>query len=622
MPDFLLDVSPGRPSHDDDALAAQAAALFGASLRATTTIVRSARARLVTADDAGGAARLHQDQRGFLVCKGLVFDPATDRPVDAGTLFDAFVARGLDGLRTFEGTFAMAAWHERDGRGLALNDHVGTFNMYWAERPGGRVAIATNPLVLARCLGLGLDPDAALELLVRGQLIAPSSLYAGASRLGLGEAAVVDRAGVRRLRRWRPYQPEQPLRFADAADALAARARSVMRRHHALGVPIVADLTSGYDSRMVLCAAIAAGLPLAVTVNGDRDQIEVQIASEIAGGLGLRLHHFVQRELWTRPVDAELRRELLFRTAGELPFTEVYHHVLTRPQLAGAYRLHFNGGGNDTTRYHPWGQEFFGIGRRRLANVENAVRYRFLQGSLPDGLVPAAALARFRRRLAARVEAVCRDGTGTRTTAQLDAVHVWKMTGHFSADAGALSGLLLTVPPLNAVSYVDASLRTPWRHKLTSQLARAVHTRLSPEAAAFRTQYGSSAASPTLATLHQEVPQTLLRAAHLGDKLDRTLLSGRLFQRFRKVALPRPPVPYLTAELRALLQPDALFTRALWGRDALAALLSADAARADDATLRKVVTLELICRELDVRPDARFWEERATAPETSPPPRR
>jgi hypothetical protein len=607
MPDFLLQLTPGRPLVVDGGIARRAAALFETPLKARTNVANAPRARLIAADDAGGAARVYCDARGLLVCKGLVFDPATDRPVGARRLFESFHARGLDGLRDFEGTFALAAWNERAGTGLALNDQVGTYNLHWAEQ-AGRVVIATNALVLARCLGLGLDAAGALELLVRGQLIAPSSLYAGANRLGLGECALIDAGGVRRVRRWRPYQKERPLRFSEAAEVLAERAGAVMRRHKALGVPIVADLTSGYDSRMVLCAALAAGLPLAVTVNGDRDQIEVRVASEIADALGITIHRFVQREIWTRPVDPEMRRELVYRTAGELCFTEGYHQLLTRPQLSSAYRLHFTGGGNDTTRYHPWGQEFFGIGRRRLANVDNAVRYRFLQGRLQEGLLPPGVFDQFRRRLAARVEELCREGAGARTTAQLDGVHVWKMTGHFSAYSGALSGLLTTIPPLNAVSYIEASLQIPWVHKLTSQLARAVHARLSPAAAAFRTQYGSSAAPPTVATLHREAQQTLLRAAHLLDKVDRSLFSGRLFAPFRKVACPRPRVPYVTAELRALLNPDTLFSRNLYGGDALAALLGRGAAEADDVALPRVATLELICRELDQRPDEGFWD--------------
>jgi hypothetical protein len=605
MPDFLLELAPRQPLGDDGAVVARAAALFESPLKARTRVVHTARARLVIADDAGGDVAVHRDPRGLLACKGLVFDPATDRPVDARTLFERFCARGLGGLSELEGTFALAAWNERDGTGLALNDQVGTYNLHWVEQ-SGRVLVGTHALVLAKCLGLGLDPDGVLEFLARGQLIAPSSLYAGARRLGLGEGALVDGDGVRRIRRWRPYHEERRWSFSEAADVLADRACAVMRRHKALGVPVLADLTSGYDSRMVLCAALAAELPLAVTVNGDRDQIEVRVASEIAETLGIRIHRFVQRELWIRPVDPDMRRELVYRTAGELSFTEAYHQLLTRPPLANVYRLHFTGGGNDTTRYHPWGQEFFGIGRRRLANVDNALRYRFLQGRLPEGLLPVRAFEPFHRRLRTRVEELCREGGEARTTAQLDSVHVWKMTGHFSAYSSALSGLLTTVPPLNAASYIEASLQVPWVHKLTSQLARAVHFRLAPAAAAFRTQYGSSAAPPTLATLPREAQQTMLRVAHLVDKLDRSILSGRLFQRFRRGARPRPRVPYVTADFRALMNPEALFSRALYRPEALAALLAPDAA-ADEGTIQRVATLELICRELDQRPDASFW---------------
>src|SRR3712207_6553742 len=71
---------------------------------------------------------------------------------------------------------------------------------------------------------------------------------------------------------------------------------------------------------------------------------------------------------------------------GELPFTEAYHHLLSRPQLAQEFDLHLMGGGGELLRYFPWSQEFFGIGRRRLANVNRLLDYRFLDVSPPPSL--------------------------------------------------------------------------------------------------------------------------------------------------------------------------------------------------------------------------------------------
>src|SRR3712207_8392588 len=52
--------------------------------------------------------------------------------------------------------------------------------------------------------------------------------------------------------------------------------------------------------------------------------------------------------------------------------TEIYtlslHDALPISQLAEDFNLSMQGSGGPLFRYFPWSQEFFGIGRRRLAN--------------------------------------------------------------------------------------------------------------------------------------------------------------------------------------------------------------------------------------------------------------
>ena len=113
-------------------------------------------------------------------------------------------------------------------------------------------------------------------------------------------------------------------------------------------------------------------------------------------------------------------RELLYRTGGELPFTEVYQHLLSRPRLAQDFGLHLMGGGGELLRYFPWGQEFFGVGRGRLANVERSLDYRFLDVAPPPLLFSRNFLPALRSPLGAHAGAICRDQPGARTTQQLD----------------------------------------------------------------------------------------------------------------------------------------------------------------------------------------------------------
>src|SRR3712207_5446586 len=244
------------------------------------------------------------------------------------------------------------------------------------------------------------------------------------------------------------------------------------------------------------------------------------------------MEYFNTPLLWRVEITPDMRQELLYRTNGELPFTEVYHHLLSRPKLAHEFDLHLMGGGGELLRYFPWGQEFFGIGRWRLASVNRLLDYRFLDVSPPPSLFSQNWLPALRSRLGARIEAICREQPGTRTTQQLDAVYVWKRTNHESLYISAVHDWLPSVAPLLSAGVVKAAISMPWKMRLTSQLLRRMIYAISPRAArAAATVYGATAEPTSFKNVHLAAWQSAKRAAHLFDKLDRIVLKGTLTKR-------------------------------------------------------------------------------------------
>jgi hypothetical protein len=314
--------------------------------------------------------------------------------------------------------------------------------------------------------------------------------------------------------------------------------------------------------------------------------------------------------LYTRPIDEGLRRELTYRTDGNLPFTEVYLHWLTRPGLAERFGMHAAGVGGEFIRYHPWGQEFFGLGRRRRASVANVLDYRMLHdGPPPRDLFEIDWYPRFRNELYARVEGVCRELPGSFTTQQLDAVHAWKQTGHPSLYLSAqFNWLPATVPSMGA-GFLSVGMATPWRYRVTSRLTRRVIRNLCPRAAAVETHYGGTAGPVNISNLHLHAKQPIKRMGHMAQKLDRVLLRGALTG---GKAPPNAvvPKPWITDEVRSFLSSEAMQSRGLYAPHGLSRLLSGGEAewREKEKLLLRVATLEQLCRELDFAPDARTFQ--------------
>jgi hypothetical protein len=570
-------------------------------------------AALLLTRSAGMSPRFYasEDGAGWIVVKGNIFDVHSETPaVDLEELLHYFLAEDLRALNRYEGTFALAAWDARKRQGWAVNDQTSMLNLYYGEYDAG-LYVSTNALSLARALGLDLNPHGVQELLARNYagVLAPTTMFAGLRRVDIGEHVRYRAGTLSRGKHWHWYEPEANYgSIREAADAAAAVVVDRVARYAASASPVLSDLTGGLDSRLVASAACTAGVKFAVTVNGPPDHQDVRIAHRVAEIMQWNMRYFNTQLLWTAEITPDMRRELLYRTSGELPFTEAYHHLLTRPKLAQDFNLSMQGSGGPLFRYHPWGQEFFGIGRRRLANVDNVLKYRTLPHPPPASLFSQDWLPILRSRLKSRLEEICREQPGTRTTQQLDAVHLWKQTGHSSLYMSALYDWLPCSSPLLSAGVVKAGITMPWVMRLTSRLQRQMIYTISPRAAGVVTTYGGTAEPTSFKNVHLVALQSAKRGIHLVKKLDRVWSKGTNKHRSSSTSVTKQQVPFLTHELREFLAPKTMLSRALYDAESLHEMLSGsdEDRQAHSPLIQKLATIEGLCRELGFEPEANF----------------
>ena len=611
MPDFVAFFPATEAAQPPTSFSALERAFRG-PLRADdvrTDVLRGA--TLLRTRFAGMSPRFYasEDGAGWIVVKGQIFDVRSETPlVDLEDLLQRFLAEDLTDLNRYEGTFALAAWDARKRQGWAVNDQTSMLNLYYGEQEDAGLYVSTNAISLARALGLGLDPYGVQEFLARNALLAPTTMFAGLRRVNVGEHIRYRAGTLAHGEHWDKYEPEADYRSVrEAAEAAAAVVVDRVARYAAVaGGPVVCDLTGGLDSRLIATAADAAGLKPAVTVNGPLDREDVRIAHQLASAMQWDMKYFNTPLLWTAEITPDMRQELLYRTNGELPFTEVYHHLLSRPQLAQEFDLHLMGGGGELLRYFPWSQEFFGIGRRRLASVNRLLDYRFLDVAPPPSLFSQNWLPALRSRLGARIEAICREQPGTRTTQQLDAVYVWKRTNHESLYMSATYDWLPSVAPLLSAGVVKAAVSMPWKMRLTSQLQRRMIYVMSPRAAGIATVYGATAEPTSFKNVHLAAWQSAKRATHLFDKLDRTLLRGTFTKRLpsRRAALEEHKL-FLMHQAEHLLAPKSMLSHALYTTEGLHRVLSGsdEDRQARYPVIMRLATVEALCREVGFEPE-------------------
>ena len=559
-----------------------------------------------TAPPDGRVFRFFARDGSWVVVKGLMVDVRARQPqVDLEGLLDDLVQGAEPDLNRYEGTFAAAAWDARARRGWAFNDQVSLLNLYYGEFDGG-LYVASTALPLAVALGLEPSREGLQEFLVRGCILAPASAFAGLARLDVGQHVRFEAGRCRVGQHWRAYKEPAPhRRLDDAAAAIASVIADRVRRFDAVSGPMVFDLTGGYDSRLLASGAHFAGVKPTVTVNGPRDLPDVIVSKQVAAAAGWPMLYFDTDRLDGRPIDPEMRRELTFRTNGEIVFSDVYNQQFSRPMLAERFNLHAGGVGGEFVRYYPWSQEFFGIGRRRKANVENVLRYRVLQGRFPPAdLFERPWYPALRDRLHAQIDAICASAPGTLTNQQLDAVHVWKFSSGTSLYMSALFNWFPTCLPLLTAGFVEAGIETPWRLRLSTALDRRLIGMLAPRAADVVTIYGGPASPLRLATVPLHLRQTMRQCGHLVAKVDSVLGTGRL----RRWAVPtRAPARkdhLLTPEFRDFLTPEKMRSRGLYAMPGLRRVLagSDDEWAARGGLIQRIATVEQVCRELRFEP--------------------
>ena len=150
----------------------------------------------------------------------------------------------------------------------------------------------------------------------------------------------------------------------------------------------MSDLTGGLDSRLVVAAVSAAGLPPAVTVNGSATDPDFRIASEVARRMCFPLVHFDPVRAPTGAWDPAVREELHGKDRRRTGFHLDPAASGDASAAATQFRRAHGRGGRDFVRYHPWGQEFLNVGRR--SGPVAPARLSLLPGSEaalgPDGV--------------------------------------------------------------------------------------------------------------------------------------------------------------------------------------------------------------------------------------------
>jgi hypothetical protein len=524
----------------------------------------------------------------------------------AGTLHDCGSSGGTD-LAQLDGQFAWVSYDtSRDTLQLA-SDPMGMQALYVARR-AGKTFFSTCALALAKHLRARPSYLGLLVFLRAGYQFGALTPWEGIERLDPGTRITFAPDGVAREVYWSPSVDEELARMDMRSTVERCNEVAIQTFHAYLAERprAWADLTCGYDTRLLTLLLRDAGVEFIANTVGAENTRDASVAAQIARVEGWEWRRFEIPHNWT-----ESLRELLPLAVG---WGDCHLNALQLAEVLWGHReksrLHsslFIGGGGEHFRLHASQQEFFNAGRSTRVNLDNWVDMVLLwpMDTAVFAEDPTAAVrADLRRRMAAHAEPF----SSHLNTVQLDILHAYKTTGHLGAYRSAAGAFLDAELPFYSKPVFTAALSASHRHRKSHELARHMICALDERVSGFQTTPGGPAQPRRLGNLHRFAPYYGSRARKATTKISQRVLG-------RALLLPTPMADPVRGNARAdlvntveegrPLRASAMRSARLFNADVLDRLLSraGDPHLSEAELLGRILTVELALRMVDASLD-------------------
>lgn len=499
-------------------------------------------------------------------------------------------------LLALDGQFALIAYDRRADRVVVISDPFGMHALYMAER-SGKTYISTSALTLARYLGAGTSRLGLSVFLRCGLQFGPITNWEGIERVEPATCLTFSADG-RACTVYRQLAVDEHvarLRFPRAVDHAIDVLTELFRSRFAGGARLWADLTGGYDTRLLTLVLHRAGVDFRANTVGEPHNADVRIARRIARTAGWDWARFRVPEAWDALAPAMAQPALAWAD-GRLPAPQLAGVLWQHERKAHTHQTLLAGGGADVYRGFSWRQEFLDAGRSTIVNYDNLIRMNFFDiGDL--AMLAAPETDGVYDYLRARMELRTRPYAALLNTTQLDVLLAYKRPNWDGIYGSAAMASLRFESPFFFTDAYQTAFSIWYGYRNHHRLMRAMIERLDPAVAAIPTTSGGPAERMRPGNLYRFAPYYAKIARAAATKLTLKALGRGLF------AAAAVEDPRLVAGRGALarhldLSPDTLLSASLYRAPALAAFLRRASSPdfAEGTLLERLITVEMIMR--------------------------
>jgi hypothetical protein len=499
--------------------------------------------------------------------------------------------------RELEGFFVLVAGDARFGEVTVLTDVVGSCGCFY-RKSDVNTALSGSSLLLASAGRCSMDQVGCQEYLRTGIIYEDRTLYEEVRKLGPALFAQFRVNGeLSRQRYWSVNSiATESIRGPDAASRLWSSLTSAAQRIGGAFTRPLCDLTGGYDSRALVSAFWAAGVPVSTVVSGPKDSADVVLSRRLASVAGLPHLHNPSVE---RTTFSEVAEALPF-TDGEYDLIEYSRILQIHRSMMARFDVSINGSFGELARGYWWELLFPRAGARTRLDGGKVGRVRF--GATADD--PSLFAPRQRLDLGSHfAEIIERTNAGLferPNTLQMDHAYLaMRMQRWQGRIASSTNRIWPCLSPFMFKSVLETMLAIQVRLRRRGVVIRQMLARFRPQWAAVPLEHGYPAVPATWRTAHKFLPAL----GHYGQKAWSKV--GRKLQResSRTPAVSGPPIRiqlWSEEQVRALLDLRTMLTRGFLETQSLQFFLERSQ-KADfpfDAEWRRLLSLEYTLRTL------------------------